>query len=189
MTIEANSAIPYAGNTFDDAETIAFREKLVNDVMTGNTERQVASEKAFGATLDDVEFFDYVYGAAVGWGGLPATHAQYAALIPGQGGTECSVVTFDVPNLDFDSDGFFSITTYSSEGWVDSDRFYIGHRDMQDNGDGTVTVHFNCPDIENSLEVTESWTGILRLYKPVDVDETINYVQNFLGAANVEAVR
>ena len=43
-------------------------------------------------------------------------------------------------------------------------------------GNGTSTAYFNCPDVANSLEVTEGWTGIVRLYEPVDVQESLKYL-------------
>lgn len=38
---------------------------------------------------------------------------------------------------------------------------------MRDNGDGTVSVTFNCGSGEAyDFEVSEGWAGVLRLYEP-----------------------
>jgi hypothetical protein len=48
---------------------------------------------------------------------------------------------------------------------------------MQDNGDGTSTAYFNCPNVAKSLKVTEGWTGIVRFYEPVDVQKNLKYLE------------
>lgn len=170
MVIDANSANPYQSKGFDPDEVIAFREKLIEVVTSG--EVGLDGFNAFGATLDDVVYEDYYYGAALGWGGLPPQHAQYTAAVMGQGSAaECQTITFPRPNLDYEGGGFFSLTTYNSESWIEGNNFYIGHERMKDNGDGTMTIDFNC-DTPHSVTVGAGWNGTFRMYKPIDVEET-----------------
>ena len=178
MVINAKSAKPYAGKSFDAEEVETFRNKLITEVYSGKA--TIDASKAFGATLADVEYSDYYYASAVGWGGLPAQHAQYTAFVKGQGSAdECQTITFAKPNLDFEDGGFYSLTTYNAESWIEGDQFYIGHDRMKDNGDGTMTIDFNC-DTPNAVTVGEGWNGTFRLYKPVDVQETVEYVNHLM---------
>ena len=178
MVIDAKSARPYVSKGFSAAEVEAFRNKLIDEVNSGNV--VVDGSKAFGTTLDDVEYQSYFYASALGWGGLPPQHAQYTALVKGQGSDAiCQTLIIPKPNLDYEHGGFFSLTTYNSESWIEGDNFYIGHERMKDNGDGTMTIDFNC-DTPYSVTVGQGWGGTFRLYKPLDVQETHEAVNHLM---------
>lgn len=182
MVIDAKSARPYQPKGFDAAEVEAFREKLITELFSGEAfgEDALDASRAFGTTFDDVDYKDYYYAAAAGWGGLPPQHAQYTAFVAGQGSAaKCQTITFPKPNLDYENGGFFSLTTYNAESWIVEDNFYIGHKRMLDNGDGTMTIDFNC-DTPHSVTVSEGWNGTFRFYKPVDVNETVDFVNHLL---------
>ena len=182
MVIDAKSAKPYQSKGFDPKEVEAFRKKLIEEVYSGKAfgDDKLDASKGFGATFDVVNYKHYYYCAALGWGGLPPQHAQYTAFVKGQGSAEkCQTITFPKPNLDYENGGFFSLTTYNLESWISEDNFYIGHDRMKDNGDGTMTIDFNC-DTPYSVTVTEGWNGTFRLYKPVDVQETIKDVNHLM---------
>jgi hypothetical protein len=178
MSIEAESSRPYEGKGFDAAEVEAFRKKLIAEVYNGGV--PLDGSRAFGATLDDVDPRAYYYAAAIGWGGLPPQHAQYTPAVNGQGSAaECQSITIPKPKLDYEHGGFFSLTTYNAESWIEYDNFHIGHDRMKDNGDGTLTVDFNC-DTPYSVTVGEGWNGSFRLYKPIDVLETRGWVEQVM---------
>jgi len=100
--------------------------------------------------------------------------------VKGQGSdAACQTITFPKPNLEYDNGGFFSLTTYNEESWIEGDNFYIGYERMKDNGDGTMTIDFNC-DTSYSVTVNKGWNGTFRLYKPVNVEETIAAVNHLL---------
>lgn len=181
MVIDAKSARPYQAKGFDAEEVEAFRNKLITEVTSGQA--TVDASKAFGATLDDVEINTYRYAAAMGWGGLPPQHAQYTAFVKGQGSdAECQTITIPKPNLDYENGGFFSLTTYNTESWIEGDNFHIGHKRMQDNGDGTLAIDFNC-DTPHSVTVGEGWNGTFRLYKPVDPEQTVEALNHLMTIA------
>lgn len=178
MVIKANSAKAYVSKGFESKDVEAFRIKLINDVTSGKVSLDGA--RAFGATLKDVEYSDYYYASALGWGGLPAKHAQYTAFVKGQGSAaKCQTITFPKPNLDFKNGGFFSLTTYNAKSWIEGNNFYIGHDRMKDNGNGTMTIDFNC-DTKYSVTVGKGWNGTFRFYKPVNVQETVDYTRNLI---------
>ncbi|MTI45461.1 hypothetical protein JM93_01142 [Roseibium hamelinense] len=179
MVIDAKSSNPYPSKGFDAEEVEAFRQKLIDEVNNGTA--TLDGFNAFGATLDDVVQNDYYYGAAVGWGGLPPQYAQYTPAVNGQGSAEkCQTITFPRPNLDYDNGGFFSLTTYNAGSWIEGDNFYIGHKRMKDNGDGTMTIDFNC-DTDHSVTVSEGWNGTFRLYKPLDVEATKAEIEGLMA--------
>ncbi|MGR5474947.1 hypothetical protein ACPV5T_17600 [Vibrio astriarenae] len=65
---------------------------------------------------------------------------------------------------------------------MDSERFYTSGESMRDNGDGTVSMTFNCGSGEvYDFEVSEGWAGVLRLYEPVNVQETLDYMETLRG--------
>lgn len=181
MVIDAKSARPYQAKGFDAGEVEAFRNKLINEITTGQA--SVDGSKAFGATLEDVEINDYRYAAALGWGGLPSEHAQYTPFVNGQGSdAECQTITIPKPNLDYEHGGFFSLTTYNAESWLEGDNFHIPHERMLDNSDGTLSIDFNC-DTPHSVTVSDGWNGTFRLYKPIDPDETLADVNHLTTIA------
>jgi len=178
MVIDAKSAQPYQAKGFDPDEVQKFRAMLINEVTSGKV--AVDGSKAFGATLSDVDHQSYYYASALGWGGLPPQHAQYTAFVKGQGSdAACQTITFPKPNLDYENGGFFSLTTYNAESWIEGDNFYIGHERMKENSDGTMTIDFNC-DTPHSLTVVKGWNGTFRLYRPVDVQETVDAVNHLM---------
>jgi len=171
----AKSNKPYQAKGFAEKDVLAYRDQLVANVMTGKT--TAAGLDGFGATLNDIKDNDYKHAAAVGWGGLPASTAQYLPAIMGQGSTACKTWTVPNPDLDYKNrGGYWSITAYSAQGWIETDKFYLPGEKMQDNGNGTSTAYFNCPDVVNSLKVTEGWTAVVRFYEPVDVQESLKYL-------------
>jgi len=176
----ANSNKPYQAKGFKEKDVIAYRRQLVANVMTGKS--TVSGLDGFGASMNDVKDNDYKHAAAVGWGGLPADVAQYLPAIKGQGKTACQSWTIPKPNLDYKKrGGYWSITTYSDQGWIETDKFYLPGDKMQNNGN--VTAYINCPDKSNSLKVKEGWTAIVRFYEPVDVKEGLQYLDKLAGIA------
>ena len=174
--IEANSAKPYVKKDFALEDVEAYRYKLLGHVLQGKV--NVQSQYAFGATLDDVRDADYKYLTAMGYAGMPGTTAQYLERIKGQGSTECQEWTFRTPELSEERGGFYSVSTYSTEGWVVTDKWAVADSEMRHNGDGTASVLFNCgTDAAYDLDVVEGWTAIVRYYEPADQEGNLKIVQ------------
>ncbi|TDJ49096.1 MAG: hypothetical protein E2O45_05315, partial [Nitrospina sp.] len=124
LKFDAKSNKPYQAKGFTEKDVLAYRDQLVANVMTGKT--TVAGRDGFGATMNDIKDNDYKHAAAVGWGGLPASTAQYLPAIMGQGSTACQTWTIPNPDLDYKiRGGYWSITTYSAQGWIETDKFYV----------------------------------------------------------------
>ncbi|WP_420579928.1 DUF1254 domain-containing protein [Reichenbachiella sp.] len=178
MVIDAKSAKPYTAKGFNDEEVTTLRNKLIKEVTSG--EFSIDASKGFGKDETEVDTGNYLHCAAMGWGGLPPRYAQYTAMILGQGSDDANqTLTFPKPDLDYDKGGFFSITTYNSESWIDQENFYISMDRMRDNGDGTVTVDFNS-DTPYSVTVSKGWNATLRQYLPKDWKKTVQSTNDFM---------
>ena len=175
MKIEAKSSNPYKPKGFKKEDVEAMRKQLVTEYNEGKA--KIIEHKSFVPTLADADPQSYLYAAAVGWGGLPSHTAQYLPKITGQGADEPQQITIPKPDLDWDNGGFFSLTTYDSAGWIVAKDFYIGHEDMQNNGD-SFTIYVNSPDKPNSITVQKGWTGVLRFYLPRNEQEFIKYIDS-----------
>jgi hypothetical protein len=175
MKIEAKSSKAYVPKGFKKKDVEAMRKKLVGEYNAGKA--KIIEHKSFVPTLEDADPESYVYAAAVGWGGLPSHTAQYLPKVTGQGSDAPQQITIPKPDLDWDNGGFFSLTTYDSTGWIVEKNFYIGYKDMQDNGD-SYTIYVNAPDKPNSITVQKGWTGVLRFYLPRNEQEFIKYIDS-----------
>jgi len=184
MKIEAKSSKPYKPKGFKKEEVEAMRKKLVTEYNEGKA--TIIEHKSFVPTLADADPQSYLYAAAVGWGGLPSHTAQYLPKITGQGSDAPQQITIPKPDLDWDKGGFFSLTTYDSDGWIVEEKFYIGHGDMQDDGD-SYTIYVNAPDEANSITVQKGWTGVFRFYLPKDELAFIKYIDS-LRAVKMQAL-
>lgn len=114
-----------------------------------------------------------------GWGGLPAKHAFYWVVAPGDKGAtnaQCSSTTIQPLPVQYDKNGYWSLTVYNAEGWVKTDKFVINSHNAKPNKDGSYTLHFNCgKDAINNFETTKNWNALMRAYLPNSVDDILKF--------------
>jgi hypothetical protein len=177
-TIEAKSAVPYTTPlvVIDQTRMEEIRMALIKDVQAGklpDTSRSIG-----GPYQTDPQA--HLYATAYGWGGLSVEHAAYAPLENrteiSEGKTVPSSITFTPPEIDHERGGFWSITTYDSEGWLARDKAAISNSEASPNQDGSYTIRFNTPDSPNNIETPSPFTALLRIYVPKSKEGAIRYL-------------
>ncbi len=180
VKVAAGSSKPYVSEVKYEPETF---NKLRMHLLTTGVKTAVI-HKGFVDDLYDIQFPHYQMVNLGGWGGLPAKHAFYFVVTPGDEASkrgECSSVTFEAPELQYDRSGFWSLTMYDELGWVVTDKFNTNSSKATANADGSYTLHFNCGDgYINNLEVTDNWNALFRNYLPTSVENIMEYQQNFV---------
>ena len=179
-SIVANSSVPYETPdiVIDQKKMEQIRMALIKDVQAG---RLQDTSKAQGSPFQ-TNPQDHLYATAYGWGGLSVEHAAYAPI---ENRTEIkdgkavpSSITFTPPEIDYDRGGFWSITTYDSEGWLAKDKAAISNSEATPNPDGSYTIRFNSPGSPNNVETPSPFTALLRIYVPKSKDIAIEYLKN-----------
>ncbi|WP_228791535.1 DUF1214 domain-containing protein [Nocardia puris] len=122
---------------------------------------------AFGEQ-DAVDPVAHVIGAAAGWGGNPARDAVYESITPTEndGRTTYRLHVEDVP-----VDGFWSITVYNTEGYMQpnpQNAYSVNNVTAATNPDGSVDIQFGGCDesTPNCLPTAPGWNYTVRLYRP-----------------------
>lgn len=189
VEIEAGSSKPYASEVlYDVASFNAVRQDLLQRVAAG----EARSELGFVSKLNDIVFPHYQLVSIAGWAGQPATEAFYILISGGDDAArkgKCSAFSFAVPDLQYDRNGYWSITLYSNEGWVETDVFNTNSLKAKPNADGTYTIHFNCSaDVINNVEVVPNWNGLMRLYLPTTVEGVIAFRKDLYANHPIVAI-
>jgi hypothetical protein len=179
-TIEAASAVPYVTPdiVIDQKQMEAIRMALIKDVQAGKLPD--TSRAQGGATDTDPQ--DHLYATAYGWGGLSVEHAAYAPIAnrteSKEGKALPSSITFMPPEIDAERGGFWSITTYNSEGWLARDKAAISNSEATPNPEGTYTIRFNSPGSPNNVETPSPFSALLRIYVPRSKESAIQFLKN-----------
>ena len=185
VRIEAKSAKPYKAK--------GFEKKSLDETRARLKARMAEADKPefYFGTKDEVEPTQLLIASAVGIFGLPIKDAAYLNTIQPTGRTKegaPSQITLPVPPLDFDKGGFFSVTTYDSEGWIAKENFALNNITAVPNEDGSYTFRFNAPGKPNNIDVEKDWTMLIRLYAPKSKEAIIDYMKNAEKDIRVELI-
>jgi hypothetical protein len=139
LGIAAPSAEAFVLPDYDPVSFGAVRDGLI---ALGRTLQ--GFDRAFGR-LEDVNPVHHLIGAAIGWGGLPGTEAQYVNVDPG-----LPVGTYRIRVSEVPVDAFWSISLYNAEGFFEAGTVggnSVNSITAQRDPDGGVTVHLGgCHD-------------------------------------------
>ena len=167
--IEAKSAVPYQSPDIvvDKEKLEKVRLALIKDVREG---KATDTSRAMG-TPYNTDPQVHLYATAYGWGGMTAEDAAYLPIERNQtkienGKALPSSITFTPPEIDFERGGFWSITTYNSEGWLARAQAAISNSEATPNKDGSYTIRFNSPGEENNVDTPAPFAALLRVYVP-----------------------
>jgi hypothetical protein len=122
----------------------------------------------FGAKPDQVDPVRHLVGSALLWGGLPEKDALYLPVTPARndGSTVHKLTVKDVP-----VDGFWSVTVYNSEGYLQPNQYNaysVNTITAKKGADGSIAIQFGGCDgeIPNCLPIVKGWNYTVRLFLP-----------------------
>lgn len=126
------------------------------------------TKRMFGATKDQVDPVRHLVGTALVFGGLPEKDALYLPVTPARndGTTIHKLTVADVP-----VDGFWSITVYNAEGYLEPNQlnaYAVNNLTAKKGTDGSVAIQFGGCDgeIPNCLPIMKDWNYTVRLFRP-----------------------
>jgi hypothetical protein len=126
------------------------------------------TRRMFGANANEVDPVRHLIGSAMLWGGYPEKDALYLPITSARndGSTIHTLRVGDVP-----VDGFWSLTVYNSEGYLqpNPDNAYAVNSITAKKGpDGAVAIQLGGCDgkIQNCLPITPGWNYTVRLFRP-----------------------
>ncbi|WP_436489890.1 DUF1214 domain-containing protein [Chitinophaga sp. ARDCPP14] len=189
IVVTAGASNPYVSAVkYDVSSFNKLRNELIHRAIS-----EGVIEKGFVDNIKDTLTPQYQMINLAGWGGLPAKHAYYFVVVPGDEGAknaEHSSVTFKKPDLQYGRAGYWSITIYDEQGWVVTDPFNTNSAKAKPNPDGTITLNFNGSDSDiNNIKVPKNWNALFRCYLPTSVPSMIAYKEDFVKNHRVLKVK
>jgi len=136
----------YTPATYDGAGTHTLTRQMI-----GTRYAIAVVRRMFGANENEVDPVRHLIGTALLWGGLPEKDALYLPVTPARndGVTIHELTVQDVP-----VDGFWSITVYNPEGYLEPNQYnaYAVNNITANKGmDGSVAIQFISHDIGNMV--------------------------------------
>ena len=126
------------------------------------------TRRMFGANANEIDPVRHLIGSAMLWGGYPEKDALYLPITPARndGSTIHRLRVGDVP-----VDGFWSLTVYNSEGYLQPNQYNaysVNSITAKKGPDGSVAIQLGGCDgkTQNCLPITRGWNYTVRLFRP-----------------------
>jgi hypothetical protein len=126
------------------------------------------TKRMFGANKNQVDPVRHLVGTALVWGGLPEKDALYLPVTPARN-DDTTIHKLTVKDLPVD--GFWSITVYNADGYLEPNQYNAYSVNMitgKRGADGSVAIQFGGCDgeIPNCLPIMKGWNYTVRLFRP-----------------------
>ncbi|RJF98549.1 DUF1254 domain-containing protein [Noviherbaspirillum saxi] len=152
---------------FDVPDWDRLSQKKIRDALLvlGTT---VSDSRGMFGTKDQVNPVQHLIGTARSWGGNPEKDASMLYFTPSKND---GVTIYKVNIKDVPVDGFWSITVYNADGYLQPNTYgaySLNNITAKKSKDGSVAVQFGGCDskIANCLPITPGWNYTMRLYRP-----------------------
>ncbi len=126
------------------------------------------TRRMFGANEKQVDPVKHLIGTAMLWGGNPEKDALYLPITPAHndGNTIYALTVQDIP-----VDGFWLITVYNSEGYLQpnpNNTYALSSLTAKQGPEGAINIQFGGCDgkVPNCLPITKGWNYTVRLFRP-----------------------
>ena len=126
------------------------------------------TRRMYGANENQVDPVRHVIGSAMLWGAAAEKDALYLPITPEKND---GTIIYRLSAKDVPVDGFWSLTVYNSEGYIEPNKYeaysvnsYTAIKGL----DGSVNVQFGRCDgnVPNCLPIMKGWNYTVRLFRP-----------------------
>jgi len=165
---DALTASQQSPGTFEIPNWDQASLKKVHAALLQLGETISVSRRVFGAAENEVDPVRHLVGTALVWGGLPEKDALYLPVTPARND---GVTIHKLTVKDVTVDGFWSVTVYNAEGYLEPNQYnaYAVNNITANKGtDGSVAIQFGGCDgeIPNCLPIMKGWNYTVRLFRP-----------------------